>query len=420
MNQGGAAAVGAQNNAGAGGASGTTGGAAGANAGASGAIDSGLSSSDGGGEGGGDAQTDAGDDGGLGTVYPQPGQRTGPGVLPAQTAGPAEYLGTLVYDDPNIVRDLGYSGVVNGQIVWTFGDTLVANGSGGFAFAASDSAALGELLDPLKVHDKSLDENGRPEEWIPLNADELGNGGLNEFAMGGTNVVEHAPNQGLVWFLKNHRGGGSDNIVGAGVATVTADENGPIAVRMSDTMWGPNEPYWGDIGVTYDPRDEHVYVFGHGPSSLDLKANTYLAKVPADQATNVEAYSYWDRSSGTWTSQRFGDGEAGTLAISSDQAIFTFASHGQSNAFWSNHYNTWMFVHGADWGDSEIYVSTAPELQGPWSAGVAIGTTCPPSGECGSLRYCIAPHPEFDPSGKTLLVTWTDSNVIHAVRFEWQ
>jgi hypothetical protein len=68
------------------------------------------------------------------------------------------------------------------------------------------------------------------------------------------------------------------------------------------------------------------------------------------------------------------------------QAIFTYAGHGQSNAFWSSHYNTWMFVYGGE----------------------------------GTLRYCMAPHPEFDPSGKTLLVTWTDSNVIHGVRIKWQ
>jgi hypothetical protein len=54
------------------------------------------------------------------------------------------------------------------------------------------------------------------------------------------------------------------------------------------------------------------------------------------------------------------------------------------------------------------------------SNAVSIGKTCPPTGSCGDLRYCIAPHPEFDPSGKTLLVTWTDANVIHAVRIEWQ
>jgi hypothetical protein len=219
--------------------------------------------------------------------------------------------------------------------------------------------------------------------------------------------------------LKNARGGGSDSIVGAGVATVTADANGTKATRTSDHMWESHEPYWGDIGVTYNPLDQAAYVYGHGASTMNQKGNTYLAKVPASRAADIDAYQYWDQSKGTWTNQRYGNGENGTVAYSSSQAIFTYAGHGQSNAFWSNHYNTWMFVYGADWPNSDIYVSTAPKLEGPWSKAVSLGTTCP-TGTCGDLRYCVAPHPEFDPSGKTLLVTWTDANVIHAVQVEWE
>jgi hypothetical protein len=69
---------------------------------------------------------------------------------------------------------------------------------------------------------------------------------------------------------------------------------------------------------------------------------------------------------------------------------------------------------------SDIYVSTAPKLEGPWSKALSIGKTCPPGGSCGTLRYCIAPHPEFDPSGKTVLVTWTDANIVHAVKVTWE
>jgi beta-xylosidase len=77
-----------------------------------------------------------------------------------------------------------------------------------------------------------------------------------------------------------------------------------------------------------------------------------------------------------------------------------------------------MFVYGADWPNSDIYVSTASKLEGPWTSAITLGTTCP-TGTCGDLRYCIAPHPEFDASGKTLMVTWTDDNDIHAVEITW-
>src|SRR5437868_11434451 len=58
--------------------------------------------------------SDAGDgpdaqanDGGGGAVYPQPGMPPGPGTLPPLVDRTA-YLGTLIYDNPNIARDLGF------------------------------------------------------------------------------------------------------------------------------------------------------------------------------------------------------------------------------------------------------------------------------------------------------------------------
>lgn len=352
-----------------------------------------------------------------GPVYPQPGQMTGPGKLPPEVAR-VTYKDTLICDNPQIVRDLGFSGVVNGQIVWTFGDTLLLKPGGGSTFSASDSAALGDLREPTHVHDKSLNASGGPEQWIPLTPDEQSSGGLSRFAEGGTNVIEYAPNKGLVWFLKNDRGGGSDSIVGAGVATVTADANGPKAVRVVDTMWNSFEPFWGDIGVTYNSLDQHVYVFGHGPASANLGAHVYLAKVPAAQATEVSAYQYWDQSQKSWSTQRFADGTLGTLKLTSSQAIFANRTLGQSNAFWSNYYNTWMFVYGADVGYTDVMVMTAPQLEGPWTKGVTVASTCPKT--CSSIRYAIAPHPEFDATGRTLLVTWTDANVNYVVQIEWK
>jgi hypothetical protein len=140
------------------------------------------------------------------------------------------------------VRDLGFSGVVNGQIVWTFGDTLLVHTDGSSVFCSSDSSGLGALGSPMVVHDEALGSNGCPQEWIPLDATEQANGGLGQFAEGGTNVIEYAPNKGLVWFLKNDRGSGGSGIVGAGVATVTASAAGAVATRMDDTLWARTSP----------------------------------------------------------------------------------------------------------------------------------------------------------------------------------
>jgi hypothetical protein len=213
--------------------------------------------------------------------------------------------------------------------------------------------------------------------------------------------------------------GGTNRIQGAGVAYVTADANGPVATRTMDHMWGPDAPNWGDVGVTYDPTDGKAYVYGHGSSANNVNGTTFLARVSATQATGVTAYEYWDQSKKAWTSTSYGNGTNGTQTYTTSQALFTYAGHGQSNAFWSNYYNTWMFVYGGDWPNSDIYVSTASALEGPWTSAVDLATTCP-TGTCGTLRYCVAPHPEFDPTGKTLIVTWTDANNIYADKITWK
>jgi hypothetical protein len=274
-------------------------------------------------------------------------------------------------------------------------------------------------MHPLAVHDKDLTASGCPGEWIPWDAAELANGGGSRYGEGGTNVIEYAPGKGLVWFLKNDRGTGGTGIVGAGVATVTADASGAVATRTDDTMWNPSEPWWGDVGVTYDAEDQNAYVFGHGPSTAMLSNTVFLAKVPASQATDVSAYQYWNGATSSWTTQRFANGQLGTLNVTSAQALFPANALGQSNAFWSTYYNTWMFVYGTSFGYSDVMVMTAPKLEGPWTQGFTVASTCPNSA-CSAVRYAIAPHPEYDPTGKTLLVTWTDSNVVYAVRIAWQ
>ena len=65
--------------------------------------------------------------------------------------------------------------------------------------------------------------------------------------------------------------------------------------------------------------------------------------------------------------------------------------------------------------DSTVRARTAPAPQGPWSDTVAIHYAAPI--EEGSSIYAAIPHTYFDNSGKTLVVTFTNSqNTIQAIR----
>lgn len=106
-------------------------------------------------------------------VYPQCGQKKGRGILPPKVAK-VSYEGTLQSKNANCGHKLGFSGVVNGEIIWTFGDTvgILPNGQSEIGISASDSSALGSLRSPLRVYVNALDSNGLPSEGIPFIGDE--------------------------------------------------------------------------------------------------------------------------------------------------------------------------------------------------------------------------------------------------------
>ena len=331
----------------------------------------------------------------------------------------------MIFYHPNghphdTLRDLGYSGVIDGQIVWCFGDTLMGTEKQNM-ICATDSTAIGKMEEPMGAIDTSLWPNSNNvKEWIPCNDQEAADGGLSVYAFGGTNIVEYAPNQGLVYYLKIRRPGGKPTIHGAGVATVRMEhgEHGPypVATRHSDHMWTNHAPNWGDVGIAYNAQDGHVYVYGHGANDPELSVRTFLCRAPANQATDINSYEYWLNDVRQWTKQRLSDGN---IKHENKHAVFQWMVMNQSAPFWSNYFNKWMLLYGACWGTSDVLCMTADQLEGPWAEHDVVASTKPPEGMEG-LRYCHTGHPEFDPTGKTVLATWTLNNKIYGATIEWQ
>lgn len=357
-------------------------------------------------------------------VYPQPGGPPGPGVLPLKVAS-TKYHDKMRFCHPkghqhDVLCDLGFSGVIDGKIVWTFGDTLMGTEEKNF-ICATDSIAMGNMADPMTVCNTALcPGSDNIKEWIPPNEQEEADGGISCYAYGGTNIVEYAPNQGLVYYLKIHRPGGVAKVHGAGVATVRMNGDVPEATRAGDHMWNDCEPNWGDVGITYNSQDGMVYAYGHGPSTDgELGARTYLCRAPALQATDVNKYEYWNNDKKEWTTARFADGNFGSLKCAKEHCIFDWLAMNQAAPFWSNYYNKWMLLHGDSWTYSDVIAKTADKLEGPWTDHGVVATT-KPEGHGDGFRYACNGHPEFDPTGKTVLVTWTRNNVIWGVTIEWE
>lgn len=365
-------------------------------------------------------------------IIPQPGQQPpGPGQLPPRVSK-LTYLDPHVFYHPsgrphNVMRDLGFTGVLDGKVIWTWGDTLMGTKDSAM-ICAVDSTSIGSMRVPMSSMDTALaGDSNNVRNLIPLNREEERNGGYAVFSFGGTNILEPAPNAGLVYYLKMHRPGGVYTCHGAGVATITVGPDSiPHATRHHDTLWTATEPCWGDVGVAYNAAEHTVYAYGHGASyDPELSSRTFLAKVPADKALERDAYQYWNNGTRSWSSQRPGKpGQQGTVECTKEMAIFDWHAMNQSAPFWSNWFNCWMLVHSSGWPESPVYVRTAERLEGPWVEHGEVASTeargKEGGGVGGGFRYCVVGHPEFDSSGKTVLVTWTRENVIYGVRVEWE
>ncbi|KAI9695179.1 MAG: hypothetical protein M1820_008815 [Bogoriella megaspora] len=359
-------------------------------------------------------------------LVPQPGHEApGPGQLPPKVAKTTyhdrhKFFHPKGYEHDTL-RDLGFTGVLDGRIIWTFGDTLMGTEER-CMICAVDSTSIGTMDAPMCSLDSALQPNGEfVRNWIPCNEEEENDGGLVCYAFGGTNVIEISPNRGLVFYLKNHRPGGVQTLKGAGIATCyIGEDNVPHAQRVGEKLWTEQEPCWGDVGAVYNAQDGYVYAYGHGPQrDSELISRTFLARAPAHQATDVKAYEYWKNKERIWTRRRQGNGANDMDTVSHDDAIFGWYDMNQSVPFWSNYYNIWMFLHSTGWPVSEVQCKTAERLEGPWFDHGTVATT-QPEGHGEGMRYCVTAHPEFDPSGKMVFVTWTRNNVIWGVTIEWE
>lgn len=318
---------------------------------------------------------------------------------------------------------------MDGNILWTFGDTLVHNADGSYTFDGYNSAALGNTSNyDVMTYEYRYDYgNYGPIDWIPLTANESAQPNTI-WGEGGTNIVQTSPGVGFVYYQQANRSTGSTGIQGCGVADVHMTLNGSYSsTRTEDKIFSQNEMCWGQDGAAYNAADGYLYSYTPGPNY-----ETYVARVLPANAHNAASYQAYNASSNTWISgaNRFTTagltvpGFPNAIAIDTTWSMIGVGWGGmsQSAPFWSAYYNVWMWVHGDVWGYSNIFILTSPEPYGPWTdAGINVDTSIAcPNGDCTSgYRYAHMGHPEYDATGKTLLVSWCWKNLIFLYTFSF-
>ena len=243
------------------------------------------------------------------------------------------FLGDVRSTTTNVKRDLGFQGQLGPYILLTYGDTMFTDSGYNDTWRGmtSDSMALA-THDPLQVVDPVLNDDGYPPQFCPLHS-EYGED-PSECALGITNVVETSPGQGIMYFLLNHRPNGTNNLRGAGVATVSLSDSYPPAPNVTrlDRIWwdGDTEPWYGDVCALR--HGEHIYAYGHAKDSPFV----YLARAHFQSASHLDCYEYWNGEG--WQNQ-----VPKTKDLGEKESIFWQINQGQ--VIWSPYLNCFLFVY---------------------------------------------------------------------------
>ncbi|KAK9328090.1 hypothetical protein V1520DRAFT_12981 [Lipomyces starkeyi] len=320
-------------------------------------------------------------------------------ILPPNpiTVTSSTLLGDVHSTNTYVVRDNGFNGQIGDQTLLTYGDTLYKDSSYSDTFYGIVSNSVAQpTSNPLQVFDLLLNSQGWPEQFCPVNA--AWGEDNTDYAIGISNVMETSPGNGILFFLKNYRPNGVNNIIGAGVATVTLDGDVPSCTRLAEYWWDAStEPWYGDICCV--KFGTYIYAYGHGPSQVYI----YCCRVLTSNATDLSAYEYWNGSS--WQTERLYD-------VTATESVFWEIQSGQ--VIWSKYYGCLMFVYLDRFLDNQVNAVTARYPQGPWSSPVIL-YKCPAGTPAGSI-YGALPQDNYDPTGKTLVCVYTQiPNDIRAI-----
>lgn len=346
------------------------------------------------------------------------------GTLPISVSC-VELLGDVHSTTTYVKRDLGFPGQIGPNILLTYGDTMYSDAkySDLWRGMTSDSVALA-THDPIKVLDVNLCEVNNqsfPDQFCPLLA-EYGED-PSCWSCGITNVIETAPGQGILYYLLNNRPDGKNNLIGAGIATISVSDTYPPIPSLTrlpgqQYWWDAScEPWYGDVGSIY-ASDGYIYAYGH---AQDLPW-VYLTRVPLQNATSLSFYEYWNGEN--WQSERLydmGEKEGVFWQIKyapnckNHTGEFTDPRRSQGQVVWSAYYSCYLFVYCDNWMDNKVLAMTAQKPEGPWSEAVTLYQATPIT--AGSSIYAAVPHPYYDVTGRTLVVTFTNHpNCIQAIK----
>ena len=274
-----------------------------------------------------------------------------------------EDIGELPHPSETVAgRDGTSSGVLDGDLLWAFGDTFVytptpVDGSN----VVSATGAWASLDAPLEL-EQPVDDEGIPAQLIPYSDEELAQNRvapLDGWSLWPGAILDTGGDSLLVLFqrIKRTEGSGFDG-VGLGTARISPRET--VARRDPDDLFsapldGSGTLLYGVGGVAVE--GETAYFFACetiGPFNQGCR----VARVPLAEADQRAAFEFYDGEG--WS----GDIEAAEIVIEN-----VGAAH---SVVYNAHLGRYLSVTSRLLSD-DIMLRTAARIEGPWPrAGVVI------------------------------------------------
>ena len=181
----------------------------------------------------------------------------------------------------------------------------------------------------------------------------------------------------------------------------TVLRNGQLmpAERLVPELFQANENLYGTYAVMAGHNDGYLYLFarsgaGIGPSAIKV------ARVPQASLTDKSKYEYWDGASWSATQPSTADTKSNIISAGG------FMDTGE--IFWSNHFGCYVHVSASYGGFNVAY---SDSLTSGWSQPQSLYEAQIPdsikSGSSSNIIYAGHSYPDWDPSGKSLLLSWT-------------
>lgn len=326
-------------------------------------------------------------------------------------------------------RDGGQSGMLFGQSVWAFGDTVLKTPDtagtnwhhNSFSFTSDFDAS-----DDITPFSEPVDAAGAPMYLVPPTADEetfnVAHRGddcaekpcnARYGAWPGQPIFDETNGRGIIPYGLIYAEPGDFNFRGVGYGFAlwndfAAAPERPIVAEGSEhptLLFGEKEPNYGIAPVI---RDGKLHAFACSGDGF-VKPCT-LGRVPLDKLQDRASWTYWD-------------GDAFVKDINAAEELFDGADI--MNLHFNEHIGRWMVVYSEP-GTNNAVVRTAPEITGPYSDPAQLFAGNRKTSE--GWIYDMSVHPEFsEEDGRILYVSfsrptgtgWFDSEIA-VVRVELQ